>query len=107
MRSVVACVSDQQLAMQPSGHVADIPYAMTFGRTFGVSEPVSLRSKAGGPSGLMLDIVHTFVRDADRTEPEGPRWRVATITYEYRVLDVQETELLVYHWQPGFVGRGP
>jgi hypothetical protein len=57
----------------------------------------------GGPSGLLLDIRQQFaIATTDlRT------WRVETRTYEFRLLDQSERELLVYHWQPGPGSRGP
>ena len=101
------CVTGHQVAVQPSGHRPGGIHALTVGRTAGVSEPVPLRAKAGGPSGLMLDIVHRFVIEIDQTAESGRRQRAMTVAYEYRILDVQETELLVYHWQPGSIARGP
>lgn len=35
------------------------------------------------------------------------RWDVRTEMYEYRLLDHDHTELLVYHWQPGAAYAGP
>ncbi|MDP9473705.1 MAG: hypothetical protein M3Q71_24095 [Chloroflexota bacterium] len=34
-------------------------------------------------------------------------WRVTTTEYEYRLLDHDERELLVFHWQPGPTFAGP
>lgn len=36
-----------------------------------------------------------------------PGWQVAIRSYEYRFLDHDERELLVYHWQPGPGYAGP
>lgn len=35
----------------------------------------------------------------------GSGWSVAVIAYEYRLLDHNERELVVYHWQPGEIGH--
>lgn len=35
------------------------------------------------------------------------RWIVAIRTYQYRLLDHDHRELLVYHWQPGPDFQGP
>lgn len=35
------------------------------------------------------------------------RWRAETRMYEYRLLDHDHEELLVYHWQPGPDYAGP
>lgn len=65
--------------------------------------PVSLRGVGGGPSGLLFDIRQQIV-----LIPDGRRrWRVELRMYEYCLLDQQERELLVYHWQPGPESRGP
>lgn len=70
-------------------------------------EPVSLRSPAGGPSGLFLDVVHMFaIIEADRSRFQR-QWRATTRRYEYRLLDHDHTELLVYHWEPGDEFGGP
>ena len=34
-------------------------------------------------------------------------WRVSTVSYQYRVLDTRQQELLVWHWQPGEEFDGP
>lgn len=46
---------------------------------------------------------------ASKGSPTGvvDRWRVETATYEYRVLDRTEQELLVWHYQPGAGFHGP
>jgi hypothetical protein len=41
------------------------------------------------------------------TVPLEQRWRASTRMYEYRLLDHDQTELLVYHWQPGPEFQGP
>ena len=80
---------------------------MTYLVTFGPrSEPASLAG-AAGPSGLGLDLriayrIHSS-GDADRSS----LWRVATTAYEYRLLDHDQSELLVYHWQPDPAMAGP
>lgn len=70
-------------------------------------DPVSLRSSAGGPSGLLVDIAIVFVILPVESAPRPRRWDVRTELYEYRLLDHDHTELLVYHWQPGAAFAGP
>jgi hypothetical protein len=65
-------------------------------------ESSSLRAPHGAPSGLFLNVSFLFV-----TIPIDRRWRVATRMYEYRLLDHQRSELLVFHWQPGPEFAGP
>lgn len=55
----------------------------------------------------MLDLSHWFLIEADHSATSVSRWRAKTVAYEYGILDRRETELLVYHWQPGSIVRGP
>jgi hypothetical protein len=99
--SAIACISAQQPVTPHRRDSANVPLNV-FTR-----EPISLRQLGGGPSGLFLDLVHVFsVVEIDR--PRIPRqWRTTTLMYEYRLLDRDQRELLVYHWQPGSATRGP
>ena len=94
----------QRLFVQPEGYEPGILYGIAFGRTV---EPVRLTSKAGGASGLLLDVSHQYTIVQDENSQSPPAWRVMTGAYEYRLLDSVERELLVYHWQPGSIPRGP
>jgi len=75
--------------------------------TVGFPEPVPLRAAAGGPNGLFLDIAHLFAIVEEERVRFRPPWRVTTRMYEYRLLDHDHKELLVYHWQPGPEFPGP
>jgi hypothetical protein len=80
---------------------------IVFSRVVGAA---SLRAKAGGPSGLLLDVQHWVTIDEDKgVSGAGPQRseRVRTTAYEYRLLDLFGTELLVFHWQPGTRFSGP
>lgn len=68
-----------------------------------VHGPASLRAVGGGPSGLLFDVRQQFVV----VPGDSRQWRAELRMYEYRVLDQQERELLVYHWQPKPEQRGP
>ncbi|MCA9876259.1 MAG: hypothetical protein KC442_00695 [Thermomicrobiales bacterium] len=68
-----------------------------------VGGPASLRAQGGGPSGLLLGVLQQFAV----VEAGARVWRVEPRTYEFRLLDHLERELLVYHWQPGPELRGP
>jgi hypothetical protein len=37
----------------------------------------------------------------------GLNHKLSTRAYEYRILDSQSEELMVYHWQPNSIGGGP
>lgn len=52
----------------------------------------------------MLDVLHSFVLDEDEA---GSGWRAVSAAHEYWVLDSREQELLVFHWHPGSIARGP
>ena len=65
--------------------------------------PAPLRASSGGSAGLLLDVLEQFAV----VETDVHSWRVEPRAYEYRLLDHLERELLVYHWQPGPVMRGP
>jgi hypothetical protein len=79
---------------------ADAPNEPT---TAAFPEPVSLRAVAGGPCGLFLDVAHVFMI----VDAYAGQWRVTTRMYEYRLIDHDHTDLLVYHWQPGPRFGGP
>lgn len=103
LNTVADCVTVQRLTV-PTRFEPGVFQDVTFGRH---AFPAPLRTRAGGPSGLMLGIAHRFVVEADQGAEGGPRWRATSVAYEYRVVDARETELLVYHWQPGAIARGP
>lgn len=66
-----------------------------------------MRDLDGGPSGLMLDVFHAFTVVEEDGQPLPQRWRTTTLMSEYRLLDRDQRELLVYHWQPGSSYLGP
>ncbi len=96
-------MTKQLLSASPDRYNPDLVHVISFGRE---GEPVPLRGPAG-PSGLLF-----AVRHQDRiveTVPAAlqPAWRVTTTAYAYRLLDRDERELLVFHWQPGPDFAGP
>jgi hypothetical protein len=99
--SVTSCVTTRRLEFSPRPFAAEEPISGRF------LEPVSLRSPDGGPSGLFLAVSTLFV-SVPMEEVELPRrWLARTQMYEYRLLDHDYTELLVYHWQPSERYAGP
>lgn len=99
--SAVSCVTAQRLAVSTDA------FAVGAAHTIAFPAPVSLRSPAGGPSGLLFDVAHVFTNlEAERVRLRR-NWRVTTQMYEYRLLDHELRELLVYHWQPGSEFAGP
>jgi hypothetical protein len=104
LNAITDCVTAQRLFATPKGDEPDVLYSVKFGR---VAQPVPLRAKAGGSSGLMLDVLHSFVLIGSEQAGAGAIWRAVSTAYEYRILDAREAELLVFHWHPGSVARGP
>jgi len=98
---VTSCVTPQRLNVSSHAYTPNEPNTAAF------IEPVSLRGKPGGPSGLFLDVAHMFM--ITDTDPSGNKrqWRVTTRMYQYSLLDHDQTDLLVYHWQPGADFGGP
>jgi hypothetical protein len=90
-------VTRQRLAVSSHAYTPNEPNTAAF------VDPVSLRSQAGGPSGLFLEVSHVFMIIEDRPG----QWRVTTLMYAYSLLDSDQTDLLVYHWQPGADFGGP
>jgi hypothetical protein len=57
---------------------------------------------------LLIDPLHVItVGEVAGFSGRQRRWRVASRTYQYRLLDRAERELLTYHWQPGAEFLGP
>jgi hypothetical protein len=94
--SVTSCVTAQRLRASRSLPDPDQLRSVRF------DEPSSLRAPSGGPGGLFLDAFLLFA-----IVPIGRRWQAAVRMYQYRLLDQQHAELLVYHWQPGAEFSGP
>lgn len=94
-------MTPQRLAVSRHAYTPNEPNTAVF------PKPVSLQGQTGGPSGLFLDVAHMFM--ITEVTPTGTKrqWRVTTRMYEYRLLDRDQTELLVYHWQPGADFGGP
>jgi hypothetical protein len=68
--------------------------------TIAFPDPVSLQAQSGGPAGLFLSVAHVFAIVEAVPARTRRQWRVTSRMYEYSLLDLDETELLVYHWQP-------
>lgn len=66
---------------------------------------VRLADRRGGA--LLISAQRIVIIDSDDTDRAIGGLAVLTRMYEYRLLDRQERELLVYHWQPGPRYAGP
>ena len=96
LRTVTGCVAPTLLYADPNQYDPNAVHVLTFGRT---GDPVPLQSATGGPLELRFDVRHQyrFVFVADPGDDRRRRWRVTTTAYEYRLLDHDERELLVFH----------
>ena len=92
----------ERLLAPTSYLVPNVPYEIAF-----LGAPGALRASTGGASGLFLDVRHRFTIVEVQPERQRPLWGVTTRMYEYRLLDHDFRELLVYHWQPGDDFLGP
>ncbi|MBA2521396.1 MAG: hypothetical protein H0V24_17200 [Chloroflexia bacterium] len=97
-RSATSCITREHVDLTLDTFAVDNTYTIFFHR------PGSLHSASGGPSGLFLDVVLTFEVLIAKEKRER---RIAIRMYEYRIVDYHQTELLVYHWQPGSCFAGP
>lgn len=94
-------MTTRHLALFTLGGAADASVTARF------PEPVSLRSSGGGSSGLFLDVVAIATVVSALSGAVPSLWAAQTTMYQYRLVDRDHTELLVYHWQPGPDYAGP
>jgi hypothetical protein len=62
---------------------------------------------AAGPTGLHFDFRLDYQTGGGFDETKDQSGSVLVVAYEYRLLDRDHRELLVYHWQPGREFAGP
>ncbi len=95
--AVAAFQADISLALSCVTQI--VPQVERFGRaeiltaTIAGGHPVSLKGAAALHFGMVLQ--YRLAQDSARRG-----WAVQLAAYEYKVLDEQERELLVYHWHP-------
>ncbi len=99
------------LTVAPHGADPRALYAIAFGPLGDpvrlVGDPERLPVHQAGRTGLLFDLRHQFRLVESEPRNRRPEWRVSTVSYQYRVLDVRRRELLVWHWQPGEDFDGP
>ena len=88
IQRMVSCVTTSVVDVAGGYHPSAIPHRLTMNG--GV--PVAL----GGPSQLMLGLQQTY--RIVESELSGAPWRVDAIDYDYAIYDVEEREVLLYHW---------
>lgn len=101
MRPATSCVVSQRLELAFGAHPSGVDQTATF------LSPVSLRATSGGRTGLFYDLKYVFavVESSAVATQRGVQAEVRM--YQYRLLDYDQRELLVYHWQPGQRFAGP
>jgi hypothetical protein len=101
---VTDCVIPERLQIRRPNTLPSSAYRAAFRP---VVAPLPLSASFGGRSGFKLDIFQEFVVSGTPLLPQGARWHIAMVSYEYRIFDMLNTELMVYHWQPGPAFLGP
>lgn len=90
IQRVVSCVSNSIVSVDGGYYVSDAPHILRLnqGRTV----------RMGGTSRIRL----AFYQYYRVVETEVPRiqWMVVEEGYEYRILDSDGREIIVYHWHP-------
>jgi hypothetical protein len=97
LAQVTSCVTNQRPDLSARVFSVDELHTIAF------ADPAPLQSTRGGQSSLLFDVVHVFAL----VKVDPGQWRVSTRMYQYSLLDHDQTELLVYHWQPGLGFPGP
>jgi len=95
--STLSCVTDEWPTVRPLLNPATRSFILS------LSRPATLAHANGGQSGLQLAF-RELVTFAPRELRTGAFWQRESISYEYRLLDHFERELLVYHWHPESAG---
>lgn len=103
VRAAAGCVTRHVPAITLNQYDPDRTHTISLGQG---GNPVSLRGDAG-PTGLHFDFWLDYRFGAEIAEARRRPGRILVVAYEYRLLDHDRRELLVYHWQPGPEFSGP
>lgn len=97
----MSCVARAHLVFRDPGPAVEAPVEVR------LDQPVPLRlaDRRGGT--LLFDAHFAVAVTLGLSIGTAPGFVSSTQTYEYRLLDRLERELLVYHWQPGPRYAGP
>ncbi|HYI15015.1 MAG TPA: hypothetical protein VEX37_06470 [Thermomicrobiales bacterium] len=93
LRTITGCITQVPLTAQPTS-------AGTFQVIFHGGSPVELRTERDHPP-ILLSVVH-HCRPGPHPTMRG-RYSVTSTYYAYEILDLNEREILVYHWHPAGV----
>ncbi len=90
IQRLVPCVTNSVVDVAGGYHPGPFPYSLLLNN----GRPVGL----GGASRLGLQLQQNYVIDPPPTR--GGLWTVKVIAYAYTLLDVEQREVLSYHWHP-------
>ena len=93
LRPIAACVTDR-LVVASGFRPLTQPHEFAFAP---LREPVPLRT-AGRQRRLLLTMKHSYAIVEAADAPDA--FEVRTTGYRYHVLDLQQREVLAYHWHP-------
>lgn len=103
IRAATGCITRQLPSVTPNPFFAYPAHTISLGQP---GKPASLRGPAG-PTGLHFDFRLDYQSGDGSDEIKSQSGSVHVAAYEYRLLDHDHRELLVYHWQPGSRFSGP
>ena len=90
IQRVVSCVSDGVVSVDGGYYVADAPHILRLNQGRSV--------RIGGASGIRLAFYQYY--RVIQTEVPRVQWMVSEEGYEYKILDADGREIIVYHWHP-------
>ena len=100
MQAHLACIIKQRPTFLRTGDPSMRIY------TLAIPPSISLQAGDGGASGLRFDFKMTFEVVPHDLDWDSS-WTIHIRAYLLRILDRDEREFLVYHWQPGPSFAGP
>ena len=90
IQRVVSSVSDAVVSVDGGYYVADAPHILRLNQGRSV--------RIGGSSRILLAFYQYY--SVVETEVPRVRWMVSEEGYEYKILDADGREIIVYHWHP-------
>jgi len=93
----VSCATPSVVSARGGYHRSDRPLSLLLGR----GAPQRLR---GVPIAIRVALYYRIIESSD--DPRGP-WKATTTGYQYALEDLEEDEILAYHWHPdAALGQG-
>lgn len=98
IRTTLSCLADCSIFRSPAAPDR-IQYLTAFERGTGNQNLLSLVTHEG-TGDLTLRFAHLYRIEHDPDDQAHGPYTVRTVGYSYRVLDVEEREIALYHWHP-------